>query len=285
MAGVMPVDPGGRAEARSGLPDALRLAVGTLTAVPVPAPRRVTRRVAGSAMLLAPVAALPIALLAAGALLAGDLVHLPQLACAALAVGVLAAATRGLHIDGLADTADGLASGYDRERTLTIMRSGDVGPAGVATTVLVLLVQVGCLAALAATTGGPGAARHGWSGAGQLVVVVALAVLLSRCVLPLACAGGVPSARASGLGAAVAGSVPRSLAAVPLAVVAGLGCPLLAWAGLSWWRAPLAGLAAVVVTAGVVVRCTRRLGGITGDVLGACVELSFTAALLTLAAS
>jgi adenosylcobinamide-GDP ribazoletransferase len=57
---------------------------------------------------------------------------------------------------------------------------------------------------------------------------------------------------------------------------------VLAWAGLPWWRAPVAGLAAVVVTAGVVVRCTRRLGGITGDVLGACVELSFAAALLAL---
>jgi adenosylcobinamide-GDP ribazoletransferase len=44
-------------------------------------------------------------------------------------------------------------------------------------------------------------------------------------------------------------------------------------------------VAAVVVTAGVVVRCTRRLGGITGDVLGACVELSFAAALLALAAA
>jgi adenosylcobinamide-GDP ribazoletransferase len=71
---------------------------------------------------------------------------------------------------------------------------------------------------------------------------------------------------------------------VPVVAVAGLGALVLAWAGLPWWRAPLAGLVAVVVTAGVVVRCTRRLGGITGDVLGACVELSFTAALLTLAA-
>jgi adenosylcobinamide-GDP ribazoletransferase len=285
MAGVLPTDAHGSAEARTGLPDAVRLAGGTLTAMPVPAPRFVTRRVAGAAMLLAPAAALPVALLAAGALLAGDLVRLPPFACAALAVGVLAAATRGLHVDGLADTADGLASGYDRERALTIMRSGDVGPAGVATTVLVLLVQVGCLAALASMGGRPGAARQSWSSAGQLVVVVALAVLLSRCVLPLACARGVPSARASGLGATVAGCVPRSLGAIPLVVVAGLGCPLLAWADLAWWRAPLAGLAAAVVTAGVVVRCTRRLGGITGDVLGACVELSFAAALLALAAA
>ena len=116
------------------------------------------------------------------------------------------------------------------------------------------------------------------------MVVVTLAVLLSRCLLPLACVRGVPSARPSGLGATVAGSVARTAAAVPLLVVAGIGAPVLAWAGLPWWRAPLAGLAAVMVTAAVVVRCTRRLGGITGDVLGACVELSFTAALLVLAA-
>jgi adenosylcobinamide-GDP ribazoletransferase len=224
--------------------------------------------------------ALPLALLTAAVLLAGDLVGLPPVASAALAVGILALGTRGLHLDGLADTADGLTSSYDRERALTVMRSGDVGPAGVATTVLVLLVQVGCLAALASTSDGAGAARQGC--AGHLVVVAGVAVLLSRAVLPVACARGVPSARPSGLGATVAGSVARAPAAVPVLVVAGLGGLLLAWAGMPWWRAPLAGVAAVVVTAAVVVRCTRRLGGITGDVLGACVELSFTAALLTL---
>jgi adenosylcobinamide-GDP ribazoletransferase len=267
------------------LTDAVRFAVGTLTALPVPAPRCVTSRVAGAAMLLAPVAALPLALLAAAVLLAGDHVGLPPVATPALALGVLALGTRGLHLDGLADTADGLASGYERERALAVMRSGDVGPAGVTTTALVLLVQVGCLAALASGSGGTGSLPQVWPGAGHLVVVVALAVLLSRAVLPLACARGVPSARPSGLGATVAGSVARAAAAVPLLVVAGLGAPVLAWAGLPWWRAPVAAVAAVVVSAAVVVRCTRRLGGITGDVLGACVELSFAAALLTLAAA
>jgi adenosylcobinamide-GDP ribazoletransferase len=281
----MPTDARTPAEAsRGGLPDAVRLALGTLTVLPVPAPRSVTARVAGAAMLLAPVAALPLGLLTAAVLLAGDLAGLPTVASAALAVGALGLATRGLHLDGLADTADGLASGYDRARALAVMRSGDVGPAGVATTVLVLLVQVGCLAALASTADGAGAVRQSWSSAGHLVVVVTLAVLLSRCVLPLACAHGVPGARTSGLGATVAGSVPRSRAAVPLVVVAGAGALVLAWAGLPWWRVPVAGLLAVVVTAGVVVTCTRRLGGITGDVLGACVELSFAAALLALAA-
>jgi adenosylcobinamide-GDP ribazoletransferase len=128
------------------------------------------------------------------------------------------------------------------------------------------------------------AGRAASAGPSGIAAAVGLAVLLSRGVLPLACARGVRSARPSGLGATVAGSVPRAVAAVPLRVVAGVGALLLPWAGLAWWRAPTAGLLAVVVTAVVVVRCTRRLGGITGDVLGACVELSFAAALLALAA-
>jgi adenosylcobinamide-GDP ribazoletransferase len=261
--------------------DALRLAVGMLTVVRVRPPSVVRPAVAGRAMLLAPVAALPLAVASAGVLVIADLLGVPALPAAALAVGALALGSRGLHLDGLADTADGLASSYDRERALTVMRSGDVGPAGVATTVLVLAVQVGCLASLVSSFG---SSRSGGSGAAALTAAVLIAVLLSRSVLPLACARGVPSARPSGLGATVAGSVPRSVAAAPLVVGAGLGSLLLAWAGLASWRAPVAGLLAAVVTAGVVIRCTRRLGGITGDVLGACVELSLAAALLALAA-
>jgi adenosylcobinamide-GDP ribazoletransferase len=256
--------------------DALRLALGTLTTMPVPPPRSLTRSVAAHAMLLAPVAAVPLALLTAAVIAAADAARLPSIAAAAVAVGSLALASRGLHLDGLADTADGLASSYDRERALTVMRSGDVGPAGTATTVLVLLVQVACLASVSAASDN----RHGIS---RLATVVVVAVLLSRCTLPLACARGVPSARASGLGATVADSVPRAVAAVPLLAIASLGGAALELAGLDWWRAPVAALAAVLVTAAIVVRCTRRLGGITGDVLGACVELSLAAALLVLA--
>jgi adenosylcobinamide-GDP ribazoletransferase len=262
------------------VPDPLRLALGTLTVVRVPPPNAVLVEVAGRAMLLAPLAALPLALLAAVVLLGADLLRLPAVAAAALTLGALALGTRGLHLDGLADTADGLASGYDRGRALTVMRSGDVGPAGVATTVLVLLVQVGCLAALVSAAQAAPAGRSSVATA----TAVGLAVLLSRSVLPLACARGVRSARPSGLGATVAGSVPRALAWVPLLAVVGLGTVVLPWTDADWWRAPVAGLLAVVVTAAVVVRCTRRLGGITGDVLGACVELSLAGALLALAA-
>ena len=67
-------------------------------------------------------------------------------AAASLTVVLWAFLTRGLHLDGLADTADGLAASYDRQRALDVMRRGDTGPAGAATLVLVLLLQAAALA-------------------------------------------------------------------------------------------------------------------------------------------
>ncbi|HVV12905.1 adenosylcobinamide-GDP ribazoletransferase [Amycolatopsis sp.] len=237
------------------------MAVGTLTALPVPPPSRIDRRVASGAMLLAPVAVVPLAALAGLVVWGGHLLGLPGLASAGVAVGVVALGSRGLHLDGLSDTADGLGASYDRERALEIMRRGDSGPTGVATLVLVLIVQCGALSA-----GGWGAAVAG--------------VLAGRCVLSLCCARGVPSARPSGLGATVAGSVPIPLAVLVFALAAGLAALL---PGLPWWRGPLA-VGIGYLAAGVLLwRCTRRLGGITGDVLGACVEVATAAVFLGLA--
>ncbi|SFW71354.1 adenosylcobinamide-GDP ribazoletransferase [Amycolatopsis australiensis] len=239
--------------------DAARMAVGTLTTVPVPAPRVIDRRVAGRAMLLAPLAAVPLALAAGLVLWAGR--DLPALATSALALGVVALGSRGLHLDGLADTADGLGASYDRAKALAIMRRGDSGPTGVATLVFVLLVQAGALAAATPVTAAAG-------------------VLAGRCTLSMACARGVPSARPDGLGATVAGSVPRTAAVAVGIAAAGLAVLL---PGLPWWRGPLAvGLG--YAAAGVLLwRCTRRLGGVTGDVLGAGVEVAVAAALLAFA--
>ena len=146
------------------------------------------------------------------------------------------------------------------------MRSGDVGPAGVATTVLVLLVQVGCLAALAAERG-----RYARP-AGRALATrdrgrPRRPALASRAAAGV-CARRAqrPTVRAGRDGRRQRGACP---AAVPLLLVVGLGAWCWRGPGCRWWRAPVAGLAAVVVTAAVVVRCTRRLGGITGDVLGA----------------
>ncbi|UUV34617.1 adenosylcobinamide-GDP ribazoletransferase [Amycolatopsis roodepoortensis] len=241
--------------------DALKMAIGTLTTVRVPAPGVIDRRVAGGAMVLAPPAVVPLAAVASVIVFLGELIGLPAFASAALALGAVALGSRGLHLDGLADTADGLGASYDRARALEVMRRGDSGPTGIATLLLVLLVQVGALA-------GAISAGHG-------IAAAAVAVVAGRGVLSLCCARGVPSARPEGLGATVAGSVPVWAAAVVFAVLAGAAALV-----LPWWQ----GLAAVALgylaAAALLARCVQRLGGVTGDVLGGCVEVAVAGVLL-----
>jgi adenosylcobinamide-GDP ribazoletransferase len=250
------------------LRDAWLLATGTLTAVRVPPPQRVDRSVSGLAMALAPVAALPLGLAAALVVLVGDLVDLPPLATAYAVVLALALGTRAFHWDGLADTADGLTASYSPERSLEVMRTGPVGPAGVVAVVLVTGLQAAGLTAVVRHD-------HAWW-------VVALLVCASRVALPLACVRGVPAARAEGLGATVVGAVPVVGAAASLLLAAALAA--LAGHGLgSVWPTLVGLLLLVAAVVGLLLRCVRRLGGITGDVLGAAVEFSF--ALLVLAAA
>jgi adenosylcobinamide-GDP ribazoletransferase len=196
----------------------------------------------------------------------GSALDAPPLLVGVIAVGALAWSSRGLHLDGLADTADGLAASYDRERALTVMRTGDVGPIGAATLVLVLLAQVACVAALV-----------------EDPLLVGAAVVVSRSVLALACADGVPAARGDGLGAMVAGSVPGWAAGAAVLAAAAVLTLAAAASSAPWWSGLLAAALAVLAAGAVLARCTSRLGGITGDVLGALVELSLAAALAVLA--
>ncbi|WP_435741690.1 adenosylcobinamide-GDP ribazoletransferase [Nocardioides sp. SYSU DS0663] len=244
--------------------DAWRLSVGTLTAVRVAPPRSVDGRTAGIAMLLAPLAVLPLGLAVALGALVGREVGLTALTTAVLAVAVLAAGSRALHLDGLADVADGLTASYQRERSLEVMKSGAAGPAGVAAVVLVLGVQCAALASLLRR-------EDGWLLAGALVC-------LSRCALALACTRGVPGARPDGLGATYVGSV-RPLATVALWLVAAAVAAALA--GLAGVVAVLVALAAVAV---LLHRAVHRFGGVTGDVFGAAVEVALAALLVVVSA-
>ena len=246
--------------------DGLRFVVGTLTVVPVPAPRQIDQRVAGVGMLSAPVVGVLLGAGVAGTVAAGQALGFPPGVTAVLVVGALALVTRGLHLDGLADTADGLAAPYRRERALEVMRRGDVGPAGTVTLVVVVLAQVFTVAACLEADRGP--------------LAVGVAVLAGRAMLPLVCVRGVSPARAEGLGAAVASTVPRLAAGGAAAVV------LLVCAGAGWTmdddalRAVLAVALGWAMAAVVVVRCVRRFGGVTGDVVGAAVEVAVTGCLL-----
>jgi adenosylcobinamide-GDP ribazoletransferase len=216
-------------------------------------------------MALAPLTQIPLVVIL---LLWGWVVRetsVPSLLAAAATLVAVTLATRGMHLDGLADTADGLSASYDREMALDVMRRGDIGPSGVAAIVLVLLVDAAALAALL--------------GDGRGIVLVCLSLVASRHLLTWACAVGVPSARLKGLGATVAGTVQRGVAGVSLALLLGVSTLASHLSGSTWWAGSLVLGSAVLGGVAVIHRATRRLGGITGDVLGAVIEVSFAAAL------
>jgi adenosylcobinamide-GDP ribazoletransferase len=249
--------------------DGLRLALTTLTVLPVRGPAALERRAAGRAMLLAPLVGLLL-----GALVAAlaEAVHLAgaDLLAAALAVAALAVLTRGLHLDGLADAVDGLASYRPPAQALAVMRSPEVGPLGVAALVLVLFTQVAAVQACISE--------------GRGTAALLLAAATGRLAVTLACTARTPAASASGLGALVAGTVGRAAAGgAVVAVLAVAAAAALADGDVPLVLAPAAVLLGLGVAEVLRRHAVRRLGGITGDVLGLLVEATTTVVLVVLA--
>jgi adenosylcobinamide-GDP ribazoletransferase len=185
----------------------------------------------------------------------------PPLLAGLLTVTALVLVTRGMHVDGLADTVDGLGCYGPPERALDVMRDGGAGPFAVVALVLVIGVQAVGLAQLAITAN--------WS-------AVVLACAVGRAAFVLCCRTGIPTARPDGMGALVAGSQPVRTVAGWWGVLLLVGAVAVHGA---WWL----GVLAVATTGAVLVLFTRhvrrRFGGITGDVLGAACEISTTIVL------
>lgn len=237
---------------------ALLLAIQFLTRLPTPALADLAPRDWGRSALAYPLVGLLI-----GALLAAlQFVISPSdpLLQAALLLMTWVLLTGGLHLDGLADSADAWVGGHgDRQRTLDIMKDPRSGPAAVSAVVLVLLLKFAALTVLLKANAWPALLAAPLLGRASL-----LGLLLST-----------PYVRAGGMGAAIAGHLPRKAALILLLATAlGIGFVV------DGWKALLA-----VLVIGFLLRrmFLARLGGTTGDTLGASVELTEAAALLALA--
>ena len=147
------------------------------------------------------------------------------------------------------------------------MRSGSAGPAGVAALVVVLGVQAAGLGALAYADRGP--------------VVAAVLVCASRVALTVTCARGVPAARPDGLGASHAGSVPLPVVVAAWLAAGAASAATLTWAGGCWWYVAIGFVVAASAVGLLVLRAVRRLGGVTGDIFGAAIEVMLAILLLS----
>lgn len=233
------------------------IALQFLSSLPVTLPGMPTAEQNGRSLLFYPLVGLLFGVLLWGldALLQGSqpLLH------AALLLAAWVCLSGGLHLDGLADSADAWLGGFgDRERTLSIMKDPRSGPIAVVTLVLVLLLKFCALLALVE--------------AGQGVLLI-LAPVIGRAAM-LALFLDTPYVRRGGLGQALKDHLPRPAAGWVLAGTA-LGCLLLG----GWLPLLVAALAFFALRRSML----RRLGGTTGDTAGALLELLELAVVLTLA--
>jgi adenosylcobinamide-GDP ribazoletransferase len=172
-------------------------------------------------------------------------------------------ATGALHEDGLADFADGLA-GKTPERRLAIMRDHEIGTYGVIALLLSLAIRAAAIALIAAPSAVL-AALIATEAAGRLAAILVMA--------------GLPPARADGLSASV-GQPGAGVASVALLITLAV-----AWLALSFGAAMLLVVAAGVSAAAIGFLAQKRLGGQTGDVLGAACQICQCLALMALVAA
>ncbi len=184
----------------------------------------------------------------------------PDAVCAGLALTICVFFTGAMHEDGLADTVDGFWGGYTKERRLEIMKDSHIGTYGVLALILSLGLRWVTLAALIASVGA-------W-------VMIPIATL-SRAAMPLLMVS-MPNARDDGLSHHV-GTPSRRSAALGLILATGV-----AWAALGVGPALACMAASALGLFGLYHLIRWKIGGRTGDTLGAAQQITELLCLLTL---
>ncbi len=233
-----------------------RSAVGLLTRLPLRFADGEVPRGAAAAWAW-PVAGAVCGLIAGAVLTLAMALSLPVGLCAALVLATQALVTGAMHEDGLADSADGFWGGWTRDRRLAIMKDSHIGTYGVMALLLVTLARWSALVTLIS----------GGAGIWLLIGVAAL----SRVPMALILAA-LPNARGTGLSNAV-GRAQWTTALIGVALACVIALP-----GFGWAVIPAA-LAAGVVTIGVAMLARAKIGGQTGDVLGAAQQMAELAVL------
>ncbi len=240
----------------------LRLAVSFLTILPV-----IDQRRASEETVAASFAWFPIVGFAVGAMLCVEdwlLAHVfAQVVRSVLIIVSLTVVTGAVHLDGLADTADALGAGRDRERALDILRDSRVGTFGASAIFFDLTLKILALSTLA------GHRRY---------AALIVAPMLARWAMVIV-AAGLPYLRSAGSGSTLLSSESAGLrtciaAVFTLVVILTLG---------SMRPIALAGAVAIAIVLAMRLFYRRWLGGVTGDLIGACGELVEIAVLVTMA--
>lgn len=235
------------------------IALQFLTIIPLPFPLRFEERDLGRSMAFFPLVGVTL-----GALLVGvDFIlspWLPRQVTDLLLITLLSAVTGALHLDGLADVCDGLAARGDRERFLTVMKDSRIGAVGVVGLILGLLLKYQALLHI------PQEYRH------ETLLFFPFVARFSQVQMTL----GAKRAREDGLGSVFIGS-----AGIWQFISAGLITLTGAWLLLGM-RGIYCCIALYLFTWGVKGWFQRKLGGITGDIIGCASELNEILCLLML---
>ncbi len=220
-----------------------------MTRIPIPFLAKVSDRQIGQSLLFYPI----VGLLIGTILVAIAISSASTGIAAALSLAFWALITGGLHLDGLADSADAWLGGYgDRERTLKIMKDPCSGPAAVVLITLVLIIKFAALETLIN--------HKQWNS-------IILAPILGRTILPMLFLT-TPYVREAGLGSALTKHLPRTPAWTVIAIV------LLCITFITGFNSVLLIASAIITLVALRILMLKRIDGTTGDTAGATVELT-----------